>query len=294
MTQVKIYELRDPITNEPRYVGKTKNRLAKRLWEHVSRTKKKKAKGERLNHKECWIQSLLDKGYKPTIHLVEMTDSLHWQEREIHHIAEYQKKHKLTNHHPGGMEVNPINKQKVAQVDFLTLNVVREFESTYEVERETGIPYTRIIDACSGRKMRVGGYLWHYIDDGGKMLHPDYAFKKRKVGRFNLSLELISAYENPQETGLDPGNIHACCFGKVRTAYGNIWRHLTVYNDIIEPEIRYKKKTVSVMNSKGELIDVFENAKQAAERFGLNDDLVRKACKEERLYHDKLWRYNDY
>jgi len=31
MSKVSIYELIDPLTQKPRYVGKTKNRLSKRI-----------------------------------------------------------------------------------------------------------------------------------------------------------------------------------------------------------------------------------------------------------------------
>ena len=76
-----IYSLSDPETQETRYVGKTKKRLKKRLYEHLTvrnlipRT-----------HKNCWIKSLLRRKLKPLIILLEVTDENSWKEREIHWI----------------------------------------------------------------------------------------------------------------------------------------------------------------------------------------------------------------
>lgn len=70
--EVKIYVLKDPITNEIRYIGRTKNSLKVRLRGHLSKSK------HRRNHKECWIYSLLIKNLKPNIEL--LTTIIGWEE----------------------------------------------------------------------------------------------------------------------------------------------------------------------------------------------------------------------
>jgi hypothetical protein len=54
MKNINIYKLIDPITNEIRYVGKTKNVLSKRYNEHIYR-----AKQGHDSHVYCWIRKLL-------------------------------------------------------------------------------------------------------------------------------------------------------------------------------------------------------------------------------------------
>jgi hypothetical protein len=58
-----IYALKDPRTDEIRYVGKTSVSLTKRFSRHLSEHKK--------THKCHWVQSLREQGIKPTLVLLE-------------------------------------------------------------------------------------------------------------------------------------------------------------------------------------------------------------------------------
>jgi len=292
--KVFIYELRDPNTRLPRYVGKTKNCMSKRLFEHINRTKKKIRNNRKLDKKESWIYSLLKKDKKPTIHLIETVNNDTWKEKEIFYISQYREKFDLTNQHDGGMSVNVINKKPVAKIDYLTLEIIETFESIYEAERKEGVPYTRIIDSCSGRKMKVNGFLWNYLDEKKSLIKPKYVYSKRKIGKFNLKKELLKIYNSYEDTGYNAGNISKVCLGKKRSCYSFIWRHLDVYNNILEPKIQYKEKTCSVLDENKELIEVFESANQAAIFYKINPDEVRKYCLNNNIYHNKFWVYNDY
>ena len=63
---VKIYSLNDPDTLEIKYIGKTVQKLEKRLSGHIT-----KAKYNRTTHCSCWIYKLLLKGKRPKIQLIE-------------------------------------------------------------------------------------------------------------------------------------------------------------------------------------------------------------------------------
>jgi group I intron endonuclease len=96
--EIKIYCLIDPITNEIRYIGKTKNSLTKRLYEHLTKRNLKPN-----THKNNWIKQLLSNKLKPIISLIELTDDKNWIEREIYHIKTLKEKGiKLTNTTEGG------------------------------------------------------------------------------------------------------------------------------------------------------------------------------------------------
>lgn len=90
-----IYTLSDPKTGEVRYVGKTVNSLARRLSNHLRDT--------RLNHRYCWIKSVLNRGLKPIINAIEKNIGDNWVERERYWIGFYnsQGAH-LVNHSDGG------------------------------------------------------------------------------------------------------------------------------------------------------------------------------------------------
>lgn len=92
-----IYILICSMTGEIRYVGKAKcvkNRLA---W-HLQ-PKNRKAK----NHKNNWLNKVLELGFKPEIHVVENLPPEHLSEAEIFWIAYYQSIGcRLTNGTKGG------------------------------------------------------------------------------------------------------------------------------------------------------------------------------------------------
>src|SRR5579864_1213223 len=92
-----IYGLIDPITQELRYIGFTVQTLRARLSKHISDVKKE------TTHKANWIKSLLNKGLKPEIFLLQETNKNEWKEDEQWNIAYFKSIGcRLTNHTLGG------------------------------------------------------------------------------------------------------------------------------------------------------------------------------------------------
>lgn len=107
---VKIYTLSDPRTAEIRYVGKTVETLGKRLSKHCSCLVNQKEQ----NHRVFWIRSLLQKGLKPVITLIEEVSSDIWEEREKYWIKYYKDLGlNLVNSTEGGDTCNPEISRKV-------------------------------------------------------------------------------------------------------------------------------------------------------------------------------------
>ena len=89
-----IYFLRDPETQAIRYVGYSRDPKS-RLRTHLSQS------GGRSTHKECWIHSLLSKGLKPELEVIEWVED--YQQREIWWIAKLRSEGvDLTNLMEGG------------------------------------------------------------------------------------------------------------------------------------------------------------------------------------------------
>lgn len=81
---VKIYTLSHPITNEIRYIGKTKFSLEKRLkYGHLRDLNKYNNK--RVN----WIKSLKSLGLEPKIELLEEVSKDQWINSEIYWISQF-------------------------------------------------------------------------------------------------------------------------------------------------------------------------------------------------------------
>lgn len=88
-----IYSLVDPETNAPRYVGRSKN-LKRRLYEHhqVKRLKTN-------THRNNWIKSLINRGLKAKMVVLEECNESNWSEREKYWVANIPN---LTNTFSGG------------------------------------------------------------------------------------------------------------------------------------------------------------------------------------------------
>ncbi len=75
-----IYMLIDPITNEPRYIGKTKNlkmRIKGHLWPCSFKFK---------THKTYWLKSLLNQNLEPIVEIIDKVsfkDSIFWEQHYI-------------------------------------------------------------------------------------------------------------------------------------------------------------------------------------------------------------------
>jgi hypothetical protein len=97
MTQMtRIYVLRDPRTNEVRYVGKTVKKLHFRLAGHIYSSKTAKT------YRDNWIASLLAAGLRPIIEQIDSAGD-DWAEREQYWIAHYRSAGaRLANHTDGG------------------------------------------------------------------------------------------------------------------------------------------------------------------------------------------------
>lgn len=92
--RVYIYGLKDPESQEIRYVGKTKH-LKARFWRHLHSDEK--------THKGCWINCLKRKNLFPILEILEHCLESEWVEREKFWIKHYKDLgNALTNATEGG------------------------------------------------------------------------------------------------------------------------------------------------------------------------------------------------
>ena len=196
MEQYKIYSLNDPITNEVRYVGKTVSPLYKRLSSHF--------RDKTPSYKTNWINSLKEKGLKPTINILEITNEDVWQEREKHWISVYKTTGRLTNYLDGGQgqqkgykhsdeakikislsskknkkgkfvkgfkfskSVNEKRanslKKEVYQFD-KNGNFIKKWSGIIDASTSLNINKDNIRAVLTGRSITAGGFIWSYTKD---------------------------------------------------------------------------------------------------------------------------------
>ncbi len=93
--KIKIYTLSHPITNEIRYIGKTKYSLNDRLCKHLLTLEN--------NHRGKWIRNLLKQDLKPVIELIEECEEINWKWVEKYWISQFKTwNFRLVNFTEGG------------------------------------------------------------------------------------------------------------------------------------------------------------------------------------------------
>lgn len=183
-----IYVLKDPRTDEVRYVGKTSQKLDRRLGQHL--------RDKKNNHRCHWIQYLVRDGLKPILDVIETVPAGEdWVEREMYWIAHYKEiGARLVNQTKGGEGAtgrlitqetrekmrqkqlgvkkasSAIEKQRksiMIPVSQYTLDgeFIREWESATTAGRELGIDQSSITACAKGnnrRRKTIGGFMWRY------------------------------------------------------------------------------------------------------------------------------------
>jgi len=292
-----IYVLKDPDTKEVRYVGKANN-PKKRFSKHIRDSEKNNSN----SHKENWIRKLLLKNKKPILEIIDVVEYSVWKEKEIEWICRFKTKGvKLTNSTDGGDFENMASCKKVAKINYITDEVIEIYKSLADAAYYNNLKsYTRILSCCQGKNLRSGGFKWRYVDENDNIIEPkiNKNFKTKRVAKINLKIEIIEVYETLYEVrnyGYDFGNIGYACNGNTKTAYGYAWRYLDKEGNVINPIIKYKHKTVSQLSLDGEIINVFENCKQAAESISVNGSNIVLCCKNKRETSGGYkWTFNKY
>jgi len=139
--EIKIYTLNDPITNEVRYVGKTKKSLTKRLYEHS--TKRNLTSN---TYKNNWIKKLINLGLRPIIKTIEIVNEDNWIEREMFWIKYYKELGtNLTNATDGGEGTTTFKMPREAVEKSIATKKLNNYKCSDETKQ-------RISDSKKGRK----------------------------------------------------------------------------------------------------------------------------------------------
>ena len=191
---ITIYTLKDPITNEVRYIGKTKRKLVDRMYSHTSNYKLKKEK----SYKNSWIKSLKNKNLKPIIEELDLVEENNWEFWEQFYINLFKSwGFKLTNMTKGG-EGSSGGRGCLG------------YKHTEEAKK-------RISIANSKPKSK------EWIQNAAKG-------KYKPISQYDLQNNYIRDWESTTTAAIALGNINKkknisnCLKGKKKSAYGYIWK----------------------------------------------------------------------
>lgn len=199
-----IYILKDPISNEVRYVGKSNNPES-RLKRHLSDY----SLIESWTSKNKWLLNLKKNNLQPILEVIESTDSDNIDELEIKWVKHYRDLGlNLTNGTDGGdgfdwtgkkhsnesiqrLKLCHPNRKEIIQFD-LNNSIIKIYNSIRECASTTNLDRRHISTCCrNGKSKTVGGFYFRYIDNYFPCIksssEPNIAYINSKIKEFNLS-----------------------------------------------------------------------------------------------------------
>lgn len=202
---MKIYTLND--STGIRYVGVTSRTLTGRYHQHIYA-----AKTTNGRHVCYWIRSLLDKGEKPVMTLLEECNDAIWEEREKYWIAKFLEEGCcLTNISPGGkgmckdrtltsIQRSSRAKHKPVYNTDLLGNRIREFASIKEACSHTSISKSSLNNALNYRRT-AGGYYWFYLNQSIVFPIRKSRLKRIEISKLDKSIQLVGVVEAAKYLG---------------------------------------------------------------------------------------------
>lgn len=214
-----IYGLSDPRTNQLRYVGKTRQTLARRLGRHLSPSYLRA-----LTHKNRWLRSLLRAGVHPVIEVLEVCASpLLLDEAERFHIAYWRMigAH-LTNGTDGG-DGGRCGVQTEAHRAALLVAARRPRSSTWKARisvAKQGVP----MSAAARQKMSASHQARRRTPWSEEHR---LAISRGKGGRSVVDengVIYLTLKAAARSLGLNVGHAWQCAHGKRKSAHGHVLR----------------------------------------------------------------------
>jgi hypothetical protein len=321
---VLIYYLSDN-NGEIRYVGKTKQFLKQRLYAHII-----ECKSERKSHKISWIKSLLNKGERPLINVIDEVPEEEWEFWEQYWISQFTSwGFNLTNLTSGGQGANgykhtddskkKMRKSKLGttltqeQRDKISKSVRQKFIDNPDYNRsgnnlkkeiDKELLYKLIIENLSTPKIsKILGFgkkkIWDSLKENNISKPKDVWKKqlstkpKKIVLQYDLDGNLIKEWSSLSEIDLNISNIANCCRGIVKSAGGYIWRYKDEFIEINLNKLNDKVRSVKQYDLSGNFIKEYSSIRETIE-YGFNDGCVQSCCVGKSKSHGGyIWRYSE-
>lgn len=213
-----FYTLSDPNnSNEIRYIGKTTQKLSRRLDQHISSAKRAKQGKGSNNHNTNWINKLLEKGYKPVIEEIDLFEcedtSKEWVIFEKYWISQFKTwGFNLTNLTLGGDGNQNQYFSKESQL--------KKAEKLRGIARPTEVKQ-RISESHKG-KIKTEEHIENIrkgnVKSQGRAIN-QYTLE----GIFIQTWECVSSAARYYQT--DRSSIARCCKGQFKKSAGFKWKY---------------------------------------------------------------------
>ena len=239
----KIYILKDPITEQIRYVGQTRKELIDRLYRHWRDRRQNKNKN---NYTANWICKLWDlHKVKPIIILIEsnIQNQILLNIREKYWISFFKEKgNKLTNTSDKdyfittGIRRNYFKKRVYCYTrDYIE----SEYESARKASEVLKVSYKEISSICKGKKTN-GEFCFSFSKLEKSQIDESFNTKtsvKIKIISTDVKTGETRIWESQQEASryfkINFRNINQCLRGLRKTCGGQTWNYEHKYQKVL-------------------------------------------------------------
>ncbi len=258
-----IYTLSDMYGNV-RYIGKTNN-VKKRLNDHILESKK-----EKRSYKNRWVSSLLKKGFKPFIEILDEVPSNEWEYWEIFYISLFKSwGFSLVNRTIGGNGTgHGINNP----------NYGRKLSEEHK-------------NKCSLKLKGVNNPFY------GKTHSNETLMKLWKpILQYDMSGNFIKEWKSIKdaEKTLKLSTISSCCHNKLISVGNFIWKFKENNDYPIKIEVKKTyRKPVYQLRMNGELIKQWKSVSEAETELKIKH--ISKVCNNYKSHKTSggfIWKYN--
>lgn len=283
-TRFYVYELIDPRTNLPFYVGKGSG---KRAYAHVAEAAKPRA--EQVNTFKCAIiNNIIGTGKTVIVKIVqsEMSETAAYSlEEEL--IARYGRKDAstgegiLTNVAEGGLGGKGCGKYVCQHT--LTGALIQTYRTLTEAAFNLNINKSTICAALNGRTLLAAGFRWSYLGD---ILSPYDPQIQVPVDQFDLNGIFLKSYGSIKQAAKDNGIKYGSMISnyltqpKMQTAGGYRWAYKgeqpKPFNK--ESHVPPRCKVYQCFTKDGESVGEYETIKEAVAATPANPTGIVDCC----------------
>lgn len=227
-----------------------------------------------------------------------------------HHSEEIKKKISESRKGKGGFVLSEEHKKHLSKIHSKPVlqydsdgTFIKEWESAVVASKETGILRSDITSCCNNKIKTCGGFIWKHKKDELKHedidKHKPFYYQCKPINQYSIDGKFIRKYKSIKEAVLENNfnnksglsNIHYCCSGKIKTAYGYIWKY-DGEELILENHKSKINKSVIQYSKNNDLIKIYKSVKEASNENKINISSIIKCCKGQlKTAGGYIWRY---
>ena len=319
MKETFIYKISDELGNT-RYIGKSNN-PRRRLYQHI--------KDKSNLHKFNWLNSIIKRGNKPIIEVIEKVSMDNWKEREIYWISKFkddgfdllnmtiggdgaegmihseESKKRMSNSKKGKklsqehkLKISEAVKQKAEEDPFYNragnnLKQPLDRDLLYDLYIKQNLSTTHIAKQldCSEKK------VWDNLQDYGikkdkRIWKKQCASQPKKIVlQYDLEGNLIKEWSSAVSVYKKLKiKPEKCCRGVQKTTGGFIWRYKDEWFDLGLNKLDKQSRQVSQYDLEGNWLRDFSSIKEAEELLDICN--VGMSCSGKyKSVGGYIWRY---